>query len=123
MAPAARLSELLRGAKLTPLAPIGPDPEISGAALDSRRIEPGDLFFAIQGYRDDGERFSEGSRHSREIHLCGDRIDSVRHAHALLEYHATGRRRRRDRDRVVQEPPDRSHHRMVVYGDGVRLPY
>jgi UDP-N-acetylmuramoyl-L-alanyl-D-glutamate--2,6-diaminopimelate ligase len=57
MAPTARLSELLRGAKLTPLAPIEADPEISGVALDSRRIEPGDLFFAIQGYREDGERF------------------------------------------------------------------
>lgn len=57
MAPPARLSTLLRGAKLAPLAPVGSDPEISRTVLDSRRIEPGDLFFAIRGYQSDGERF------------------------------------------------------------------
>ena len=30
---------------------------IAGATLDSRRVTPGDLFFALRGYKTDGERF------------------------------------------------------------------
>ncbi len=37
--------------------PRGADPEITGMEYDSRRIEPGHLFFAITGYRADGRRF------------------------------------------------------------------
>lgn len=49
-----RLSELLRGAGVTARDTSGDDPRILGAALDSRRIAPGDLFFALRGQRDDG---------------------------------------------------------------------
>jgi len=52
-----RLSTLLEEARVHPLAAIGADPMIRGAALDSRRIEPGDLFFAIRGFRQDGEAY------------------------------------------------------------------
>jgi UDP-N-acetylmuramoyl-L-alanyl-D-glutamate--2,6-diaminopimelate ligase len=52
-----RLSAILRGSGVTPLAPVGTDPEIGGVALDSRRIEPGDLFLAIPGLRADGSAF------------------------------------------------------------------
>ena len=52
-----RLSVLLQGSDVQPMAAVGADPDIRGASLDSRRIEPGDLFFAIRGLRADGEAF------------------------------------------------------------------
>jgi UDP-N-acetylmuramoyl-L-alanyl-D-glutamate--2,6-diaminopimelate ligase len=52
-----RLSRLLREAEISPLAEIGPDPEISGASMDSRRVAPGDLFLSIRGFRADGDTF------------------------------------------------------------------
>ena len=52
-----RLSVLLARAGIQPLAVGGADPEIGRVALDSRRIETGDLFIAIRGFRDDGESF------------------------------------------------------------------
>lgn len=53
----ARLSALLRGAGVEPGAAFGPDPEICGTALDSRKIEQGDLFFALRGLKADGLDF------------------------------------------------------------------
>ena len=52
-----RLSQLLDAAGIVPLAPVGPDPEIRGATLDSRRVEPGEIFFALAGLRADGLEF------------------------------------------------------------------
>ncbi len=52
------LSEILEGSAIRPLADVGADPLIRGASLDSRRTEPGDLFFAIRGFNVDGERFA-----------------------------------------------------------------
>jgi UDP-N-acetylmuramoyl-L-alanyl-D-glutamate--2,6-diaminopimelate ligase len=49
-----RLSTLLRGAGIEPRAVVGPDPEIRGTGLDSRRIESGELFFALRGLKADG---------------------------------------------------------------------
>ena len=45
-----RLSTLLDHAGVKPVAPTGADPLIGGATLDSRRVGPGDLFFALRGY-------------------------------------------------------------------------
>ena len=52
-----RLSALLEGANIRPLAVNGSDPVIRGASLDSRRIGPGDLFVAVHGFHADGEAF------------------------------------------------------------------
>lgn len=52
-----RLSAMLSGAGIRPLAEPGSDPVILGVALDSRRIEPGGLFFALRGARANGETF------------------------------------------------------------------
>ena len=54
---ASRLSALLAAAAVEPLAAIGADPLIRGATVDSRRVEPGYLFFAIPGFSVHGERF------------------------------------------------------------------
>ena len=40
-----RLSAIIEGSRIRPLAAVGADPDIRGASLDSRRIEPGDVFF------------------------------------------------------------------------------
>ena len=38
---------------------VGDDVMISGLSLDSRTVEPGDLFFAVQGTEEHGLRYSE----------------------------------------------------------------
>ncbi len=52
---ASHLSALLAGSSVRPLALSGGDPLIRGTALDSQRVEPGDLFFALRGLRAHGE--------------------------------------------------------------------
>jgi len=54
---ALRLSDLLRGAGIRALDDIGPDPWVRGATLDSRRVEPGQLFLALPGSRTSGTAF------------------------------------------------------------------
>ncbi len=51
------LSELLRGAGVRPLEPVAADPAITGVSLDSRAVAPGNLFFALRGFRVDGATF------------------------------------------------------------------
>jgi UDP-N-acetylmuramoyl-L-alanyl-D-glutamate--2,6-diaminopimelate ligase len=48
------LSELLRAAGVRPLHSVAADPPIAGVSLDSRRVLPGHLFFALRGFRIDG---------------------------------------------------------------------
>lgn len=54
---ATRLSALLEASHVRPMAPVGADPLIRRVTLDSRRVEPGDLFLAIRGFQADGEAF------------------------------------------------------------------
>ena len=54
---APRLSELLEGAAVVPVDALTVDPTIRGVQLDSRRVDDGDLFFALKGEQLDGERF------------------------------------------------------------------
>jgi UDP-N-acetylmuramoyl-L-alanyl-D-glutamate--2,6-diaminopimelate ligase len=54
---ARRLSALLEASRVRSIVPVGADPLIRSVTLDSRRVEPGDLFLAIQGYRANGEEF------------------------------------------------------------------
>jgi UDP-N-acetylmuramoyl-tripeptide--D-alanyl-D-alanine ligase len=48
------LSEVARAAR----APLGADAKLSGAAVDSRAVHPGDLFVALPGARVDGHDFA-----------------------------------------------------------------
>lgn len=50
-----RLGDAVRGFGLA--GDLGPDPEISGVAHDSRRVAPGDLYVALVGERFDGRKF------------------------------------------------------------------
>jgi UDP-N-acetylmuramoyl-L-alanyl-D-glutamate--2,6-diaminopimelate ligase len=52
-----RLSRLLEGAGVRPLAPVGSDPEITGVGLDSRSLRDGEMFFALKGQSADGVSF------------------------------------------------------------------
>jgi len=56
-APAILLSDLLRGAGVTPVSSPVPDPMVGHITLDSREAKPGSLFCAVRGLRTDGERF------------------------------------------------------------------
>jgi UDP-N-acetylmuramoyl-L-alanyl-D-glutamate--2,6-diaminopimelate ligase len=48
----------------------GADPEISGIALDSRQVRPGDLFVAIPGSRADGRTFVQEAMGRGALALC-----------------------------------------------------
>jgi UDP-N-acetylmuramoyl-L-alanyl-D-glutamate--2,6-diaminopimelate ligase len=50
-----RLDELARGAGA--VLEGNPDVEVTGIAYDSRRVNPGDLFVAVQGIHDDGHHY------------------------------------------------------------------
>ena len=52
------LRELLAGTDVAEIAG-DEDVEITGLAYDSRRVEPGDLFFCVRGERSDGHDFAE----------------------------------------------------------------
>ncbi len=54
---ATRLSALLAASKVESLSAVGVDPVIRGATLDSRCVQPGYLFFAMPGFRVNGEAF------------------------------------------------------------------
>lgn len=54
---AIRLSALLAASNVESLSTPGADPLIHGASIDSRCMQPGFLFFAIPGFRVNGEAF------------------------------------------------------------------
>jgi UDP-N-acetylmuramoyl-L-alanyl-D-glutamate--2,6-diaminopimelate ligase len=50
------LVTLLSGAGVVPLTPVPASLVVNGVGLDSRRVKPGDLFFALRGAKDDGAK-------------------------------------------------------------------
>lgn len=50
----------------------GPDREVTGLALDSRRVRPGDLFAALPGTRSDGLAFAEAAVTAGAVAVLGD---------------------------------------------------
>jgi UDP-N-acetylmuramoyl-L-alanyl-D-glutamate--2,6-diaminopimelate ligase len=67
-----KLGELLRG---LPGAEPGPDPglEISSLAYDSRRVQGGTLFFAIQGEKADGHNFIPAALQHGAVAIVSER--------------------------------------------------
>jgi UDP-N-acetylmuramoyl-L-alanyl-D-glutamate--2,6-diaminopimelate ligase len=56
-------------------APIGPQAEaleVTGLAMDSRAVKPGDLFFALAGLKTDGARFINSAVASGAVAVAGD---------------------------------------------------
>lgn len=56
-----RLDIVARAMEASPPPPAAGGTEARGAAIDSRAIRPGDLFFALPGTRSDGHRFLEAA--------------------------------------------------------------
>ncbi|MBZ5543196.1 MAG: UDP-N-acetylmuramoyl-L-alanyl-D-glutamate--2,6-diaminopimelate ligase, partial [Acidobacteriia bacterium] len=67
-----KLGELLRG---VPAIAVGADPalEITSLAYDSRRVEPGTLFFAIQGEKADGHDFIASALERGAVAIASER--------------------------------------------------
>jgi len=58
-----KLGEILSGVRLkAPLSPEFATLEIRGLEYDSRKVQPGSLFFAFPGSRTDGRQFAEDAR-------------------------------------------------------------
>ena len=55
-----KLGTLLAGVQLRkPLSYLHEELEVTGLEYDSRRVEPGFLFFAFEGAREDGRRLAQ----------------------------------------------------------------
>ena len=52
--------------------PVGPALEVTGLALDSRRVRPGDLFFALPGQHADGARFALAAIEAGAVAVVGE---------------------------------------------------
>ena len=50
--------------------------EISGLAVDSRAVKPGDLFFALAGAKSDGARFIDAAIAAGAVAVAGDHLPS-----------------------------------------------
>lgn len=74
-----QLSELLAGGGVRPKGDPGPDPEILGVRIDSRRAKPGDLFVALPGARVDGAAFAVEAveRGARAVLAAGARPEGL----------------------------------------------
>ena len=51
--------------------------EVSGLALDSRVVKPGDLFFALAGSKTDGARFIDAAIAAGAIAIVGDHASAA----------------------------------------------
>jgi UDP-N-acetylmuramoyl-L-alanyl-D-glutamate--2,6-diaminopimelate ligase len=69
---ARRLASLLADAGVTPLGPVPADPWIRGIRIDSRTVEPGDLFFALRGAKDDGGRHAPEAQARGAVAIVAD---------------------------------------------------
>jgi UDP-N-acetylmuramoyl-L-alanyl-D-glutamate--2,6-diaminopimelate ligase len=66
-----KLSDLFGDdATIDPQAAAG---EVTGLAVDSRAVKPGDLFFALAGAKTDGARFVEAAIAAGAVAIAGDR--------------------------------------------------
>jgi UDP-N-acetylmuramoyl-L-alanyl-D-glutamate--2,6-diaminopimelate ligase len=54
--------------------------EVSGLAMDSRAVKPGDLFFALTGHKTDGARFVEAAIAKGAVAIAGDHPPSNLHS-------------------------------------------
>ncbi|NOY65616.1 MAG: UDP-N-acetylmuramoyl-L-alanyl-D-glutamate--2,6-diaminopimelate ligase [Nitrospirae bacterium] len=79
-----RLSALIKGLRIKK---IDGDAEIYGLSTDSRTVKMGDLFFAMKGFRYDGNDFIEDAINRGAVAVVSedDGIHSSRYAHVQVE--------------------------------------
>src|SRR5271168_106322 len=53
--------------------PRAEDAAVTGLAMDSRAVRPGDLFFALAGSKTDGARFIDAAVASGAVAIAGER--------------------------------------------------
>jgi UDP-N-acetylmuramoyl-L-alanyl-D-glutamate--2,6-diaminopimelate ligase len=82
-----KLSTLLERSGVRPIGDAGADPVIRGAVLDSRRVGPGDIFFAVPGFKIDGDRFVPDAirRGARAVVSASPRPEEVDPAVAWIQ--------------------------------------
>lgn len=71
-------------------APSDPDPKIAGLALDSRAVQPGFLFAALPGVKEDGARYIQQAEENGAVAVLAARGETKR---AVLVLDANPRRR------------------------------
>jgi UDP-N-acetylmuramoyl-L-alanyl-D-glutamate--2,6-diaminopimelate ligase len=54
------------------IAPLAEAVVVTGLAVDSRAVKPGDLFFALAGHKTDGARFVDAAMASGAVAIAGD---------------------------------------------------
>ncbi len=73
--PELHLSHLLAGGVALPAAH---DPVVTGIALDSRMVQPGDLFLALRGSRADGREFIDAAIGKGAVAVIGESLTGAR---------------------------------------------
>ena len=113
-----RLSALLEGSNVRPLAVNGSDPVIRGASLDSRSINPGELFLAVRGFHTDGETFvAEALRRGATAVVAeSPRPPGIDDAIGWVQV-AEARKAAGPISRECYGRPDEGHHEALVGAD------
>lgn len=80
-----KFSELIGESKLTGKIEIENDFEVTGLAYDSRKVKPGNIYFAIKGMKDDGNKYvNDAINNGAEIIFTEDKADqSSNRVHAV----------------------------------------
>ncbi len=73
-----KLRDLLEGLPVKKVLPASENPEITGLAIDSRKVRPGYLYVAVAGEKDDGHRYlPEALERGARVILIQDDFESA----------------------------------------------
>jgi UDP-N-acetylmuramoyl-L-alanyl-D-glutamate--2,6-diaminopimelate ligase len=75
--PVTRFSDLIRTAFPGRAANLSADPVITGIELDSRRVQPGNLFVALRGIKDDGAAYAADAVRRGAVAILAERRVSL----------------------------------------------
>lgn len=81
----------MRLLEMFPALPASDDREIEGICIDSRKAEPGDLFFCLKGTESDGHRFAgKACRAGACAVVCSDEVEKVENTVYIKTEDVTG---------------------------------
>ena len=82
---------IMRLLEMFPALPASDDREIEGICIDSRKAEPGDLFFCLKGTESDGHRFAgKACRAGACAVVCSDEVEKVENTVYIKTEDVTG---------------------------------